>query len=347
MLPQLLCQIEDRSQIGTTRRAAVEMAARLDFDETQSGKVGLAVTESATNILKHAGTGRILVGALERDGICGIEVIALDKGPGIADLNASLRDGHSTRGTLGGGLGALSRLSADFQVFTQPGRGTALRMDIWSKPLPDQVASAAIEWGGLCLAKTGEPVSGDAWEIRLYRDQVTVLVADGLGHGVAAHDAARAATDVLAARPQDEPLALIEACHSALARTRGAAVAVAKLVSSGQRGTFAGVGNITCRVEGSTAGRHLVSYNGTVGHVLRKAQELAFPWPRGALLILHSDGLGTHWDLHDYPGLAARHPALIAAVLYRDYDRGRDDVSVVVLRNRVGESRSGTGEKRE
>jgi len=61
---------------------------------------------------------------------------------------------------------------------------------------------------------------------------------------------------------------------------------------------------------------------------------MAFPWPAGALLIMHSDGLGTHWDLATYPGLAARHPGLIAAVLYRDYDRGRDDVSVVVIRNR-------------
>jgi hypothetical protein len=96
------------------------------------------------------------------------------------------------------------------------------------------------------------------------------------------------------------------------------------------------VGNIACRVEASTANRHLVSYNGTVGHVLRKVQEFSFPWPKGALLVLHSDGLVTHWDLAAYPGLSARHPGLIAGVLYRDYDRGRDDVSVVVLRNLGG-----------
>jgi hypothetical protein len=69
---------------------------------------------------------------------------------------------------------------------------------------------------------------------------------------------------------------------------------------------------------------------------MRKVQEFAFPWPRGALLVMHSDGLGTQWDLGTYPGLTSRHPALIAAVLYRDYDRARDDVSVVVIRNRGG-----------
>ena len=96
------------------------------------------------------------------------------------------------------------------------------------------------------------------------------------------------------------------------------------------------MGNIVARVEASSANRNLVSYNGTVGHTLRKVQEFAFPWPINSLLVMHSDGLGTHWDLAAYPGLTTRHPALIAAVLYRDYDRGRDDVSVVVIRNRGG-----------
>jgi hypothetical protein len=191
------------------------------------------------------------------------------------------------------------------------------------------------------LPKHGEPVSGDDWDVQIYRDQFTVLVADGLGHGVEAHEAARLATETLAKHARHEPLHLLEACHDALARTRGAAVAVAKLVASGNRGSFAGVGNIVGRVETPGASRNLISYNGIIGHTMRKTQELAFPWAQGALLILHSDGLGTHWDLAAYPGLAARHPALIAAVLYRDYDRGRDDVSVVVFRNRGTGPREG------
>jgi anti-sigma regulatory factor (Ser/Thr protein kinase) len=339
MLPLTVFLLEDRSQIGNARRAAAGMAELLGFDETQAGRVGLVINESGTNILKHAGRGRLLLRPIECEGIGGIEVIALDKGPGIADLNTSLRDGHSTTGTLGGGLGALSRASHDFQVHTQAGKGTALRMELWSRPIPER--EPPIQFGGLCLPKPGETVSGDAWSVELFRDQLTVLVADGLGHGVEAHEAARLATETLAAHPRYEPLELVEACHGALARSRGAAVAVAKLNASAARGSFAGVGNIVCRAEHSGASRHVVSYNGIVGHTMRKTQEQAFPWPQGALLILHSDGLGTHWDLAAYPGLAARHPALIAAVLYRDYDRGRDDVSVVVLRNRGRAPREG------
>jgi hypothetical protein len=263
--------------------------------------------------------------------IGGVEIIAFDKGPGIADVAASLRDGHSTRGTMGGGLGALARMSDSFEIFTQPGKGTALRLVVWARKLPD--VHQPIEFGGVCVPKQGEQVCGDDWSVRLWRDQAVVLVADGLGHGMSANEAARAATHTLEAHLQDDPHTIIEACHGALARTRGAAVAVARLMASGERGSFAGVGNVVCRVEASSTNRHVVSYNGTVGHTLRKLQEFAFPWPKGALLVLHSDGLGTQWDFNSYPGLTARHPALIAAVLYRDYDRGRDDVSVVVIRN--------------
>ena len=136
MQPQSVFPIDDRSQIGDARRAAAEMAALLGFDETQGGKVALAVNECGSNIVKHAGSGRLLLRALESDGIGGLEVMALDKGPGIPDLNASLRDGMSTSGTMGGGLGALSRLSGAFEVFTQPARGTALRLEVWSRPPP-------------------------------------------------------------------------------------------------------------------------------------------------------------------------------------------------------------------
>jgi anti-sigma regulatory factor (Ser/Thr protein kinase) len=334
MQPQSLFLLDERSQVGNARRAVTELAATLQFDSEQAGKAGLAVTECASNVLKHAGTGRLLLGPVHSHGIDGIEIIALDKGPGIADVPASLRDGHSTSGTLGGGLGALSRMSHSFEIYTQPGRGTAVRLELWAKPLPDR--PPPIEFGGICIPMRGEEVSGDAWSVEVWRDQLAVLVADGLGHGISANDAARAATDTFAAHPRSEPQAVIEACHAALARTRGAAVAVARIVSSAERGSFAGVGNIVCRVEASAAHRHLVSYNGTVGHTLRKLQEFAFPWPMGSLLILHSDGLGTHWDLSAYPGLTGRHPSLIAAVLYRDYDRGRDDVCVVVIRNRGG-----------
>jgi hypothetical protein len=78
--------------------------------------------------------------------------------------------------------------------------------------------------------------------------------------------------------------------------------------------------------------RHLVSHSGIVGHAARRAQLFDVPYPPDALVVLHSDGLTSRWDLARYPGLAMRHPALVAAVLYRDFSRGSDDVTVFVAR---------------
>jgi hypothetical protein len=95
---------------------------------------------------------------------------------------------------------------------------------------------------------------------------------------------------------------------------------------------YAGVGNISAVIVTGEGTRSLVSHNGTVGHQMRKAQEFVYPWTSGALLVVHSDGLATHWKLDQYPGLLRQDPALVAAMLYRDHSRRRDDVSVVACR---------------
>jgi anti-sigma regulatory factor (Ser/Thr protein kinase) len=330
---QILIPIDDRTQVGEARRAAAQMAETLAFDPTQAGKVALAVTEAATNIIKHAGTGKIVVAPLLRGSTVGLEILALDSGPGIANVGASLRDGHSTTGSMGAGLGALSRLSPSFDLYSEPGRGTALRLELWSgQSIPPE---DELELGAVCLPKHGESVAGDGWLLESSGDYRTILVMDGLGHGPNAARAARAATDAFAAHKSATPGALMEICHSALTSTRGAAGAAARIALAKNQGSFAGIGNIACRVETTGERRQLVSHSGTLGHVMRRVQEFDFAFPAGALLILHSDGLKTRWTSADYPGLMSRHAGLIAGVLYRDHERGRDDVTVVVLKNKA------------
>ena len=331
MLSQVLIQIEDRTQVGEARRAAAQLTGALAFDVTQSGKVALAVTEAATNIVKHAGSGKILLAPLTRGTAAGLEILALDRGPGIANVMDSLRDGFSTAGSPGTGLGALSRVSPSFDLYSQPGRGTAVRLEVWATGVIP--APGDIELGAVCLPKPGEEVSGDGWLFRESGDYRTILMVDGLGHGPNAARAARAATDAFDKHTGAAPGALMQICHVALTPTRGAAGAAARVDTVKKHGTFAGIGNISCRVEWGGERRQLVSHSGTLGHVMRRVQEFEFDFPAGALLILHSDGLATHWTSSDYPGLMARHAGLIAGVLYRDHDRGRDDVTVAVLKN--------------
>jgi anti-sigma regulatory factor (Ser/Thr protein kinase) len=321
--------ITELSEVGAARQMAVDLCESRGFDETQAGKVGLCVTEAATNIVKHAGRGQIVLRLLEASNIFGLEILALDQGPGIANCAASLRNGTSTADSPGTGLGALKRLSDAFDVYAPEGKGCAIRMEMWAKGPPGE----EVEVGAVCVAKRGEVVCGDAWAHEPARGRHTFMVADGLGHGIEAARASQIAIRTLKGRPQSDPGLFIEAAHRALTATRGAAVAVGSFAAIDGKGTFAGIGNIACRIEGTQERRQLASHNGTVGHNMRRVQQFDFELPHGALLIFHSDGLATHWNLADYPGLTGRHPGVIAGVLYRDHERGWDNVTVLVVRN--------------
>jgi anti-sigma regulatory factor (Ser/Thr protein kinase) len=323
--------VAERSAVAEARRRAVAMAEPLSFDEDASGRLALAVTEAATNLVRHAGGGYVLLRALAREDAGGVEVIAFDKGPGIANVAASMRDGVSTQTSPGLGLGSLRRLTTDFELYSQPGRGTVARFEAWPTSRQPR-AHSPVQVGAVCVAKRGENVAGDDWAFRAQHDRCAIVVADGLGHGPEAAQASRVACATATEEFARAPAEQIAAMHAALRPTRGAAAAVAVLRPAHDVGAFCGVGNISALARVGATSRSLVSHNGTLGHHMRKAQEFAFPFPRGGLLIMHSDGINTHWDLSQYPGLTARHPAVIAAVLFRDCQRGNDDATVVVAR---------------
>ncbi len=313
--------VSDPTHAAEARRGAQAAARKAGFNETDSGRAAIVVTELATNILKHGGRGEILL-----DPVGGLQVLALDKGPGMADVQACLEDGYSTGGTRGEGLGAVRRQAEAFEVYSRPGLGTAVLARLTAGRAPAEARS----WAALCLPYPGEEVSGDGWRVRHDEGAATLMIADGLGHGLFAHEAslsAMLAFDRYGARPLPE---LLERLHAALRPTRGAAVSVARLWPA--KVEFAGVGNVAGVVMASGASRRMISHNGTLGHVARRFQAFEYPVAGAPLVVLHSDGLAASWSIDRYPGLVAADPALIAGVLYRDFTRGRDDVAVLALR---------------
>lgn len=325
--------LDDASAVGHARRSAQRLAAELGFAATGAGRVALVATELATNVLKHAGRGQLLLRAL-LPARPALELLALDTGPGMENVAACLRDGYSSAGSPGTGLGAIARLAQTFDVYSSRGTGTAVLARLHEgESLPAALATI----GAVCLPVASEARCGDDWAVDARDTTTRVLVADGLGHGPAAAEAAETATDTFrASRPAaDAPHQLLERLHAALRRTRGAAVAAAYIDAGRGVLRYAGVGNIVgCIAAHDGVCKRLASQNGTAGLQIRRALEFAYPWPPGATLIAHSDGLTSQWQLGRYPGLLARHPALLAGVLYRDYQRGRDDVTVLVVRDR-------------
>lgn len=333
--PQITFPILHASDVSAARRAGQKLADSLGFAEVQAGRLAIVVTEAGTNILKHAGEGTLYI-MPTRSGIAtaGIDVLAVDSGPGIGDLEGSLRDGVSTAGTAGTGLGALRRQADEFDAWSARGQGAAFFMRVWGTPAPPE--PCGIEVGALCVPLAGEDVSGDGWAVSCNLDGASLLGVDGLGHGPEAHKAAAGAIGALEQRPAATPTDILQAAHEALRITRGAALSVARIDYAANQLHFAGIGNVNGVVYDGEARRAMVSHNGIVGNNMRKVQEFSVACPPGALVILHSDGIQTQWDLKAYPGLHARSPAIVAGILMRDFIRRRDDAMVLVGRRRHG-----------
>jgi anti-sigma regulatory factor (Ser/Thr protein kinase) len=332
MTRQLKFDVRDPSQIGSARRAAQDMAEKIGLDETQAGQAAIAVTELGSNFLKHAGGGELLMRPLGDATSSGIELLAIDNGPGMADIAGSMRDGFSTAGSMGMGLGALSRLATSFDVYSLPGKGTVVRVQIAAERAP----AGQMEIGVVCQPKPGEQRCGDDWAFVWQQDRSMLLIADGLGHGPDAHKAAQVAIDVVNRQAARDPASVLDDIHAESRATRGAAVSICAIEHARGLCRFSGIGNVSCAVVSGGRSRSFAALPGIIGHSARKIQEFSAPWPTGALLVMHSDGLATQWNLAAYPGLTTHHPSLIAAILYRDFVRGRDDVTVAVARDFAG-----------
>ena len=329
--------MQDISQVGEARRRSVLLAGRLEFDEQDCGRLALVITELGTNLVRHAQRGRLLVA--ERDTPAGdtIEVIALDSGPGMADLDHCLRDGISSSTTPGTGFGAVRRLADDFAAFSSAPAGTVVLARIARRrgAARDRVRERFTH-GAVSVPAIGETQCGDAWAIVQRDGRASVLVVDGLGHGPEAELAAQACVAAFEVAPFDAPSAILARAHLALKSTRGATAAVAHLDADARDVTFCGVGNIAARLTSGIADRSFLCQHGTLGLQAVPPQDVNVPWPEHALFVMHSDGLAVRWDLRETPGLMQCDPALIAAWLIRDHVGGRDDATVIVVRTATG-----------
>jgi anti-sigma regulatory factor (Ser/Thr protein kinase) len=329
--------LADQSGVAEARRASIQIAQSLGFSDRYQADAALVVTEAATNILKYAGRGEISLRPY-RDGAMdaqqGLEVVALDRGPGIASLELAQRDGYSTGGSLGAGLGTMARLSSLFDIYSIEGGGTALLARIAGAKVSG-LSPPGYEFGAKSTPKAGQIVCGDAWSVRSVHGKLGVALLDGLGHGPLASEAASRAVGIFQdARGEETPTDVLRRAHEGLKATRGAVMAVALFDPSSASVAFAGVGNIVGIVVSGEVTQHLLSTDGTVGYNMRLVRESTLGWKPGSVLIATTDGLSTRWNLNRHPGLMQRHPSLIASVLHRDFARDTDDATVVVVKAR-------------
>jgi len=327
----LWLSIEDVGSVGSARRAATGIAAVVGMPEERTADLAIVVTELASNLHRHAVGGMLLVRAVRRAGRIGVQIVAVDKGPGISDLSQSSRDGHSTYGSLGIGLGAVRRKATDFDAYSLVDVGTVMVASVFADGRPPPVDIHA-DVGGVSRPMAGQAVCGDGYAARAVGNRVELLVCDGLGHGPLAAFAAQAAVAAFHDAPDRDPEAVLDHLHRSLRRTRGAVATIVALDRAAATVRFTGLGNVFGAIVVGSRRQIMAPQPGIVGAGNPRLRSVDLSLPDEAVVVLHSDGVRDQWNLDRYPGLAAREPLVIAATLLRDFGVRRDDAAVLVAR---------------
>lgn len=350
-----------RSDADATRSliAASNFARDIGFSKHDCNSISTSVSELARNILKYAGSGEILLEQTERGGV---QVTARDRGPGIEDVAAAMRDHYSSGGTLGLGLPGVRRMMDEFEIETEPGVGTRVVVRKWKEhqavPLrsvllgsdrrertggkSDVGRGAASEdepEGGarsvdcdfVVRPCRGERVSGDAVVVESRDGYILAAIIDALGHGPNAHQIAERAVAHLRASWEPDVVRTMLSLHEALRGTDGAAAGLCVLDIDGQRASYAGVGNTVLRTWGQREKRAF-STPGTLGHQIREPREHRLGFHIGDVLMLYTDGVKEQFELDDYPQLRYESARTIARTVVSRFGKDYDDASCVVLR---------------
>lgn len=131
MSDEITVLIERETDIVTARQRGRELAAATGFSSTEQTMIALAISEIARNIVTYAQRGKLSVSCLDESGRRGVQVVARDEGPGIADIELAMRDGYSTAKSLGMGLPGAKRVMDDFDLTSVLGKGTVITMTKW------------------------------------------------------------------------------------------------------------------------------------------------------------------------------------------------------------------------
>ncbi len=334
----------EETQIGQARRALRRCAAGLNFDERQMAEIDIAVKEIGSNAIKFGrSTGRIHFTATDTNmDPAGIEILYVDKGPGIEDTALAIEDGYTTTGSMGAGLGAVKRMADEFHIYSmvpsstrrlslyeRTTHGTAIFLRKYVAEDGEEINNGRARWGAFTRPQVNEDSNGDGYLIETVENRQLVAIIDGLGHGEGARDATVAAIASIKENARQPVEAIIRAAHEALRPTRGAVLGLAAIDSSSHTIEYAGIGNTDFRVLGGSKPLRFISLNGTLGSRLERVKVFKEQLPRAVTIVLSTDGISDRWDPESYPGLLGLHPQLLCATVMRDYGRPNDDATIL------------------
>jgi anti-sigma regulatory factor (Ser/Thr protein kinase) len=322
----------DRSYFSLIKKEIRKLATESGMNAGRINELDLIVAEMTSNLYKYSDDGEMLVGVFANGGNPYIELISLDNGPGMINPGKMMQDGISTSNTLGHGLGSMKRLSDTFEIYSQIGWGTIVMSRVYSEPEMTG-AKKDIIIRPIVVCKPGETVSGDGFVYKQTEKYIKFMLADGLGHGPEANKAVNEAAAAFRIFPDYSPSETLRFIHANIKKTRGAVINITGYEFETKKWASSGVGNIFLRLNGPIALKNHMSYNGIIGHnIPSTVNDQFYPGDEFNQIMLCSDGIKTRIDLTRHPQMYKYDAAILAAVIYKDYARRNDDMSVVIAK---------------
>lgn len=328
--------ISSSKDITILQTKSKSLAKKIGFDENGIEEIALAISELASNLIKHANGGEIKLISLINDAKKGIQIESLDEGPGIADVDLAMTDGFSTKGSLGYGLGTINRMMNEIKIISRQiqCKGTHIVCTRWidKKTLKKK---NVLDVGGASRAHPKMVKNGDAFIIKRWKNKVLVGIIDGLGHGEHAYQASNTALQYVEKYFDQPLLQIILGVEKDCRNTRGVVMALVLFNWEESKLTFASVGNIITRVIGGPKSFGLVVRRGILGRNAQKPIIIERPWEKNYILVMHSDGVSTHWHWDDFSHLINNSARLIAFSILEKLANANDDATVVVVKEFV------------
>ena len=324
----------DRSYFSIIKKAINLQAEEAGFPANRLADLDLVVSEMTSNLHKYATDGEILAGLFEESGNQYIELISIDRGPGMNYPHKMVENGVSTSGTLGLGLGSIKRLSDKFDIYSLKGWGTILLSRIYKKkPDPRSGLAALLDVRPLVITMPGEQKSGDGSYYKITDQYFKLLVADGLGHGQEANYAVNEAINAFRSCPYHSPTEILKYIHNCIKQTRGIVATAVVFDFNSKKWKIAGVGNITARMSNFLEIKNQMSYNGIIGHNMPPVMaDMEIALENFHQITLCSDGLNSRWEWTKFPGINRCDLSIQAAAIYKDFARQTDDMSVIMAK---------------
>lgn len=325
-------KIDDRSLVAFIKREIHNLALQSGFTVHRAAETDIIVAELTSNLLKYANGGEFLYRSREIKGFKEIEIYCIDKGKGIDNVVKIMTDGYSTSNTLGHGLGAIKRLSNDFQIYSRRDWGTIQYIRISEKADPTiQPIPAGFNCDAISINYPGEIVCGDGYYVKHTSKGFQIFVGDGLGHGENAHEAVQVAIKAFMKSNAEDSAMMLRDIHDAVKKTRGLVATIASVDYKTQTWNICGIGNINTRIYRGLENKTYTPYNGIIGmNIPRTMKSTIVPYLKHQIIIMHSDGLRTRWNLNEMASIIKQKPGVIAASLFKDNIRGTDDATILV-----------------